>query len=160
MAKRKKKGINLIALIFVLIIIVFVIIGITKFLNKRDINNINNTTNVEQNQEKYVKVLDNGTKLNTSDKLNEDKKIEDLEIKDIQLTYKNGVTNILAIVENKSDSKIEMQEVEIHLLDENKNIIYKMTGIIESLEPGETKQLNSSITADFANVYNFEIVKK
>ena len=53
-----------------------------------------------------------------------------------------------------------MQEVEIALLDENGEVIYKIPGVIEEVEAGATVQFNTSISADFANAYNFEILKK
>ena len=72
----------------------------------------------------------------------------------------NGVTNLLANVKNTTQSDKNMQEVIIILLDENGQEIYKMPGIIEEIKAGETIQFNSSITADFANAYDFKIVKE
>lgn len=158
MAKKNKKGINLITLILILIAIVLIIVGVVKIINNKNNKVIDESKH--NNDEKYVTTLDNGVKLNTSKKVKETKKISNLELKDTQVTYKNGVTNLLATVENKSKNKIEMQEVEIELLDENKDVIYKMKGIIEELEPGESKQFSSSITADFSNVYDFRIIEK
>lgn len=159
MAKRKKEGINLMTLIIAIIIIVLVIIFIKNIIikskNKEQTNNTTQTT-----QEKYVQTLDNGTKLNTSEKLKKDKKVEDLELKNIQLTYKNGVTNLLCDIQNNSKKEVNMEDVEIVLLDENGDTIYKMRGFMEAIKPGETKQFNSSITADFSNAYDFKINKK
>lgn len=113
-----------------------------------------------EQQEKYTKILEDKTKLNTSEKLKEDKKFEELKVKDIQLTYKDGVTNLLATIENTTQTKIEMQNVEIVLLDEKGKELNKIPGIIEEVEAGKTTQLNCSVTADFSNVYNFEIRKR
>lgn len=161
MAKRKQKqGINLITLIIAIIIIALIVIFIkniiTKNKNKEQTNNTTQTTT----EEKYVQTLDNGTKLNTSEKLKEDKKVEELELKNIQLTYKNGVTNLLCDIQNNSKKEVKMEDVEIVLLDENGDTIYKMRGFMEEIQPGETKQFNSSITADFSNAYDFKINRK
>ena len=112
-----------------------------------------------EQQEKYTKILEDETKLNTSEKLKEDKKFEELKVKDIQLTYKDGVTNLLATIENTTQTKIEMQNIEIVLLDEKGEELYKIPGIIEEIEAGKTTQLNCSVTADFSNVYDFRITK-
>lgn len=164
MAKRKKRrGIRLIDIIIIIAIIIIVGIFIKnlaqKAINKENRTETNQTT-VQQNQEKNIKLLEDGTKLNTSTQLKEDKKLDNIELKDIQLTYKDGVTNLLCNVQNTSKTKIDMQKVEIVLLDEKENVIYKIPGVIESLQAGETKKFNTSVTADFSNAYNFKIVKK
>lgn len=158
--KEKERGIKL---IHIILIIVIIVIGI--FVSKKYIKNEQETEKVsekqeEQSQEKFIKLFDDGVKLNTSTKLNEDKQWEDLKIKDVQLTYRNGVTNLLCNVENISNKNLKMQDVEVSLLDENGDIIYIMTGIIEDINAGETKQFNSSVTADFSNAYDFKINKK
>lgn len=159
MARKKDNGIKLIHIIIIIAIVILVIFVSKKFIkNERETQNI--TQEQEQSQEKYVKFLEDGIKLNTSDKLKKDKKFENLKIKDVQLTYRNGVTNLLCNIENVSNENLEMQDVEISLLDENGEVIYKMIGVIEEINAGETKQFNSSVTADFSNAYDFEINKK
>lgn len=159
MAKRKNKGVNLISIIFIVAIIILVGLFFKSVITKNK-EQENNTVINETEQEKYVQILSDGTKFNISSKLKENKKIESLEFKDIQLTYKNGVTNLLCNIENLSETKTDIQNVEIILLDENENIIYKLQGVIETMDAGEVKQFNTSITADFANAYDFEINKK
>ena len=156
--KKQKKGIRVIdILIAIIILVVAIIIG--KNVISKDKNKTENNTQV-QNTEQYVTVLEDGTKLNNSNKISENKKLEGLEITDTQLTYNNGVTNLLANVKNTTQNKIEMQQVTIILLDAQGNKIYEVPGVIEAVEAGKTIQFNSSITADFANAYDFKIVKK
>lgn len=158
MAKiKRKQGINLMALIIAIIIIVLVVILIKNIASKNKSKEKTDNTTQTTTEEKYVQTLDNGTKLNISEKLNEDKKVEDLQLKNIQLTYKNGVTNLLCDIQNNSKQEVKMEDVEIVLLDENGDTIYKMRGFMEEIKPGETKQFNSSITADFSNAYDFKI---
>lgn len=162
MAKSKNKGINVITIIVILILIIITVVVTRKIIAKNNKNEqVNNVTNqIENDTEKNVKVLEDGTKLNVSSKLNENKIVGDLVIKDIQLTYKDGVTNLLCNIQNISNKKTDIQNVNIILLDEQGETIYTMQGIIEEIEAGETKQFNTSITADFANAYDFKIVKK
>ena len=158
MAKRKKKRIRRIDIIVVITIIVISIIMIKNKSNKQE--DMETSKIQTEQQEKYTKLLEDKTKLNTSEKLKEDKKFEELKVKDIQLTYKDGVTNLLATIENTTQTKIEMQNVEIVLLDEKGKELNKIPGIIEEIEAGKTTLLNCSVTADFSNVYNFEIRKR
>ena len=166
MAKSKNKGINVITIIVILILIIITVVVTRKIIAKNNKNEqVNNVTNQIENQvenetEKNVKVLEDGTKLNISSKLKENKKLDNLEIKDIQLTYKDGVTNLLATVENIKKEKISMTNVSIQLVDESGKEIYTFNGIIEETKAGETANINCSITADFANAYDFKIVKK
>lgn len=157
---RRKKGINLITLILIILVIIIAITVIVKITGKNSNKKQTNGVQNQEQEEKFVKVLENGEKLNTNSKLNENKSIEGLELSNIQLTYKDGITNLLCDVRNTSKKNIKMQEVEIVLLDEDGNTIYKMPGVIEEIEAGATKQFNTSITADFANAYDFKIVKK
>ena len=57
--------------------------------------------------ENYVEVLNDGTKLNKSNKLSETKKLDGMEITAIQLTNRNGVSRILATVTNKTNEEIK-----------------------------------------------------
>ena len=50
--------------------------------------------------------------------------------------------------------------ISIQLVDESGKEIYKFYGIIEETKAGETANINCSITADFADAYDFKIVKK
>ena len=142
----------------IIIIAIVIIIVAKKIISSKKTKEDNQIQNTETEQ--YVTVLDDGTKLNNSSKITENKKLQGLEITNTQITYNDGVTNLLANVKNTTKSNIDMQEVTIVLLDENGKELYQMPGIIEAVKAGETIQFNSSITADFANAYDFKIMKK
>lgn len=158
---KKKKGVKLIIVLIVLILVVLGI-AIVKNTNKKDLQEQNENVVQEQEQqinEENVQILEDGTKLNVSEKLKENKTLDNLEIQNIQLTYRNGVTNILADVVNNGSSDFENTKIDITLQDEEGNTLYKIRGIIEKTPAGETSKLNTSITADFANAYDFTITK-
>lgn len=164
--ERKKKNVRLIWIILIIIVAVGVIVTINLSNNKKDTKPAQQQSQVENGQqeeekpvEKYVQVLEDGTKLNISEKIKQTKKVGDLEISNIQITYQNGVTNILATVTNTSSKKSELQNVSIVLSDDEGNTIYTLRGVLEETEPNGTSQLNTSITADFANSYDFTISK-
>ena len=166
----KNKGMKMVRVIIMIIIIIIVGVLINKTNKKKnkdrqeEIDNMQSsiikTENKESAVEKYIQTMQDGTKVNISTKLKEDKNVDNLVIKNIQLKYKDGVTNLLATVENKNGQKIEKTKVIIQLMDENGKEIYKLNGIIEETEAGKTAKLNCSITADYANVYDVKIVKK
>ena len=110
--------------------------------------------------EKFVQVLEDGTKLNKSSKLNETKNVEGIEISNIQFTYKDGQTVLLADVTNNSGKAIDMTLLNIKLLDEQENEIITIGGIISPMQVGETTQLNAGMTMDYANAYDVEITLK
>lgn len=164
--ERKKRNVRLIWIILIIIVAVGVIVTINLSNNKKNTKPAQQQSQVENGQqeeekpvEKYVQVLEDGTKLNISEKIKQTKKVGDLEISNIQITYQNGVTNILATVTNTSSKKSELQNVSIVLSDDEGNTIYTLRGVLEETEPNGTSQLNTSITADFANSYDFTISK-
>ena len=111
----------------------------------------------ETNQEEYVQELEDGSKLNISEKLHEEKELGELRITNIQLREIGGITTLLADVENKSGEISESKMVEVEVIDKEGNIIITLKGVIDEMEEGETSQLNVSVTSDIANAYDFRI---
>lgn len=148
-----------------LIIVVIGIVLIGALLIAR--NSKNKNKGEEQSQqssdtatEKYVDVLGDGTKLNKSSKLSETKKLNGLEVSNIQLTHRNGMSVLLADVKNTTSVDVGLTEVTITLYDEKGNVLEKLDGLISPVKAGETVQLNCGVSADYANAYDFSIVKK
>ena len=114
---------------------------------------------VEENkvEEKYVQELPDGSKLNTSSTLNKDKKLGNLTITNIQFRETEGITKLLADVENKTDTKTEKKRVKIKVLDEKGNKLTEIRGIIAPIEAKGKTQLNMGVTTDVSNAYDFEI---
>lgn len=135
-------------IIFV-IIIALLIIGIFVFLKNNE-----KTENIEE-PEVLVQTLENGTKLNTSAKLKEIKKVGNIEISNSQLTNKDGKTTLLADVKNIGNTKIEMLELEIVFVDRNNKQVGILNGLLGTIQAGETVQLNVSSTNDYLEAYNY-----
>ena len=110
--------------------------------------------------EEYVIIADDGTKINTSEKLSETKTIDGIEITNIQLTESGNVTQLLATMTNTSDETQGGYIATLTLIDEDGNAILEMSPYIDSLEPGESTELNASATLDYANAYDFTIEKR
>lgn len=132
------------------IIIALIIIGIFVFVKNNE-----TSENIEE-PEVLVQTLEDGTKLNTSSKLKETKKIGNIEISNSQLTNKDGKTTLLADVKNVGNTKIEMLELEIVFVDRNnKQVGTLLNGLLGTIESGETVQLNVSSTNDYSEAYNY-----
>lgn len=153
--KKKEKR-----MILILIVIAVVIIGVLLIWR----NSVKNNEPLPQEEntviEKYVDVLEDGTKLNKSDKLKETKKLDNLEISNIQLTYRNGIAVVLGDVKNTGSTDVDLTAIELTLYDDKHNVLETIDGLISPVKAGETVQLNAGISADYANAYDFSIVKK
>ena len=152
MKKQEKMGLLILIVVAIAIILTLVIIS-----NRKEIHN-----EVEENKvvEEFVQVLKDGTKLNTSTKLKETKKLDNLEIGNIQLTNKNGQSVLLADVKNTGSMETQVMLINIVLLDENGTEIATVPGIISPLKVGESTQLNTSMQQDYTGIYDFRVVKK
>ena len=151
--KKKEKRMILILLVVLVIAVVIFIVSKNKTGNKESIGE-NNVV------EEFVQVLEDGTRLNTSTKLNEMKKFEGLEFGNIQLTNSNGQSVLLADVKNTTQAETGLMLVDVTLYDKNGNELGTVGGIISPLKPGESKQFNTSMTIDYANAYDFKVTKK
>jgi len=114
----KKKEKRLI-LILIAILVVVLIIGLFIKKNRNEENGVQSQQNTATD-EKFVQVLEDGTKLNKSSKLNETKNVEGIEISNIQFTYKDGQTVLLADVTNNSGKAIDMTLLNIKLNNNNR----------------------------------------
>ena len=154
MKRNERKWILVLVAITVLLIIVLIVKNSKKEVAKE------NTKQLGANTQEYVQVLEDGTKLNTSTKLKETKKLDNLEIGNIQLTNKNGQSVLLADVKNTGSMETQVMLINIVLLDENKAEIATVPGIISPLKVGESTQLNTSMQQDYTGIYDFRVVKK
>lgn len=157
MKSNEKKMILILIVVAIVIIAVLVKVRNSKTSSEVIVDNNSNQTAVTDSTEKFVEVLDDGSKLNVSDKLSETKTFQNFEISNIQLTSINGESQILADVKNTGSTKTEVTFIDIVILDKDGNEITTIGGIIGEVEGGETVQLNASATTDFANAYDFEI---
>lgn len=160
MTKQERKVILIGAGVVILaLLIVLVVNGISKKGKEEQEGTMNET--VEQNTEKYVTNLEDGTKLNNGEEFNKNKKYKNIEISDIQFTFENGRSVLLATVKNTGSTKQELEIVKLTILGDNNQIIDEIEPLMPDLEPGEEKQFNAIITgADSVNARDFKIEAK
>ena len=148
MSKKEKRGL-LILILVVAVLVTMMLISI----NSKKKTNIATGGNVE-NEENYVQVLEDGTKLNISEKMKEKKTIEGLEI-----TENNNMTQILGTVTNTLSVKQEGFIANISILNSRGEEITKMQAYIGPLEPGASQQLNAMSVFDYTNAYDYKITR-
>lgn len=155
MKEKEKRGLIILILVTIAIITTLAIITNRK---GKEVNS--DSTEEDKVVEEFVQVLEDGTKLNTSTKLSETKIVDGLKIGNIQLTMQNGQSVLLADAENDTGKDIDIMLLDIILLDKNGNELTTIAGIVGDLKAGEKQQLNSSVTSDYANAYDFRVVIK
>ena len=111
-------------------------------------------------EEEFVEVLEDGTRLNTSDKLHEKKTFEGMEITNFQLTENGNVTLLLGTITNTTGTKQGDYPVNIKVVDKNQKEIITVAAYMPPLEPGESTQLSTNATFDYANAYDFSISRR
>jgi len=156
MKKEDKKVVLILVGIAVIVVGCLCIFG---NMGKKQSDNEDNEakTSEKSNSEKYVQKLEDGSKLNVSDKLRKSKTVDGLEISNIQLKEIGGITTLLADVENKTGVATAQKIVKIEILDNSGKVLTDVQGIIDPMKVGEKVQLNVAVSADVANAYDFRI---
>lgn len=141
----KQKNIKLLIVVVVVVIaIIAIVVAVSSPKNEK---------------EEYVEELEDGTKVNTSEKLAETKTYNGLEFTNIKLSNSSSVTNLYAEVKNTTSNDMSEQLIDINILDKEGNIITTFGGTIAALKAGETTTLNAGIVSNYANAYDIEIVE-
>lgn len=121
--------------------------------------NIKKQTIIEKTEQRFT-VLSDGSKVNTSEKLKENKKFDGLNFTNISLTEKAGVTQLTGVITNTSKNEKGDYIAEIILVDRLGTELAKMETYIKKLQPQESTTLNASVIFDYSNAYNMVIKKK
>ena len=162
-SKSNQKGITLIALPLIIVGVVLLVGILLNFVFKKEDAPSNQQTvggaNQEQESNEFVYEMEDGSKLNVSEELQKTKTIGNLKVSNIQLKETNGITTLLADVENTGKEESKEKILQIQVIDKNGKEITTIRCPIDSVKPGEKVQLNTSITANIANAYDF-IVKE
>ena len=152
---KKNEKIMILVLLAILIIAIIAFVGSKKQNKENKAETANNTV-----AEEFVQVLEDGTKLNTSEQLSKTKQVGAYKFENMQLTEQGSQTVLLADVTNTGSTATELQLVDVTLLDKNGKEIVTIGGIISPLQPGAKTQFNTSMTLDYANTYDFKIELK
>lgn len=155
----KKKGNKGLLGILIIVVVIIIVVVVIVQVNKNKAKKIAQNNVANQNVEEFVENLDDGTKLNNSNKLSESKTFEGLDISGIQITAKDNQTQLLATVTNNTQETKGNYPISITILDKSGNTITVAHGYIKELKAGENTQLIAVKTFDYANAYDFTISK-
>lgn len=153
--KKDKNWWIFIGVVIVIIIVLLIFKGNMKGKNQNSTDEPTTSNNQVENE--FVKIEQDGTKVNTSNKLSEVKTIEGLEISNIRLTEKGNVTQILANIKNTTNKDVEGFYTSMTFTDKNGEIIVILGGYIPTVKANGTATLNTNSTGDFSNAYDFKV---
>ena len=155
--KIKSKGAFFVCVVAIVLIVVILVVTGREEKNNENPNGQANGNNIT---EEFVKVSEDGSKVNTSEQLKKTKIVAGLELTNISLTENGGLTQLLADAKNTTNSTIEELDIIITAIDKNGNALAEFEGSVYGLAAGQTTTLNAAITADIANAYDFTVKEK
>ena len=158
MTRDEKRWIVLLIAVLVIAIVLIVGLAIGRNIKKEKKEENNNVGQVKN--EEYVEVLEDGTKVNTSNKLKENKKFGNLEISNISIEEKENETILEADVTNIGSNNEGDYAIYLLIKDDEGKEIKKIAGYINHIGPNEKTKLRIKTSYDFANAYDFEIEKQ
>ena len=151
MKTNEKKAIAVLVSITIVVIIQYIIINNSSK---------NQTESKNQEQEETITILEDGSLLNTSSKLQETKKIEGLEISNIQLIQKQSEAILTGTITNISNEKQGNNVVAIQMLDEQGNEIIILDTYIGEIQPNKSAKFSTRANFESSKVYDFKLTKK
>lgn len=144
------RGKLLLICLIVVIVLVVIIVNVAK--KDEDVKNNSDTSEL-------ITTTEDGTKTNTSSKLNETKTYNGLEITNINITEKGGVAQITAVVTNNTGISVEEGPLTINVKDKEGNVLQKVGAYAGSMKDGESRMINASINMDISNIYDLEVTE-
>lgn len=156
MKKEEKQG------LLILIVVAILVITIIWFATRQKNKAPNEITDVAQ--EEYTKVEADGTVVNTSEKLKENKEEQGFLITNIEFKQKDGETTFTASITNKTGSNQESFLGNIVLLDKSGKEIGRIPVRLSDMQIGESidveaiiRDAGATMTEGYANAYNFKL---
>ena len=150
--KKKEKR-----MILILILVSILIVGIVWLVTRPKTNKTNASGSVAQGE--FTKVDNEGTIVNTSEKINEDREELGFSITNVKLEEKNGETIISARITNKTESNQESFFGNIVLFNKQGNEIGRIPTMVSETQKGESIDIEASITESYVNAYDFKLEK-
>ena len=108
----------------------------------------------------YSEYSEEGKKVNISSEMKKEQLVEDGVMADgFNVEYKNGYTNIMAIVKNNTNEVKGGYDIELVLFDDEGNDVGSFNTYLNKIQPGEDGYITSCIPGDLSDAYKFEIRK-
>lgn len=139
--------------IMIMILLVITVIAIIMLYNQRNPK----SKNEENVKEEMVMVQEDGSKIAISDKLQEKKRIEDIEINNISIREEGGLAKITASTTNVGKEETQEMPIKILLKDKDENIITEVGAYIGKMKKGDQRGIMASANVTIDEVYDVEI---
>ncbi len=181
MRDSEKKGIIILIVVGIVIIVALNILGINNEKetllaqgeentqgNNVELNTLasdsNNIKNPEENKDNNENTINkektNEFMISSDGKVLDTKTIEGMEISGIDLNYKNGLTDIVGNVTNKTQEEQGGIILDVGLINANGKIITKLPAYIPVLKPGESTKLKTSDIQDLTKATKIQITRQ
>lgn len=163
-------------IIISILIIIATIIVVIAFSNRTSNNNSeiinendskNNYINIYSNSENKPSIsgeenvkIENGVKINKSDKISRQRKVGIYIFDDIKLQKNSNGTVLTAKVSTTSEKKEGGKDFVINFYDKEEKLVSKMNIYVGYIKQGETINLRAESTSDLSNAYDMEIAEK
>lgn len=150
----------IIAAVF-LIVAVIAVIAIVSNSNKKTGNSSSSSKDAKN---EFVKVEEDGTRVNISSKLAEAKEFKGLKFTNIKFSESANESLLTGDVQNISNADIGVTGAVVTFLNKNgdkigetKILVVPPKKLGEPLKPGESTKFTTSVTFDYVNAYDFKI---
>lgn len=163
---------NIVIIIEIIAILVIVILCIMLFKNRKGkilkssideaVLKSELTNEILYGEEENVKYTGVNEKQNTSEKMQKEKEINGYDkvvIEKLDIVTEGVVTKLKAKVTNKGKSDSKASYVKLQILDDNAEEIAQGGIYVPNLKVGESVELNSTLTLDVANAYDYTAMK-
>lgn len=142
-------------------ILILVLITIAMLIITVIVKNNNKQQEVTPEQGSgLVKQQEDGTKQSISGKLQETKKIEDLDVSNIQIIEVNGEATITANITNDTLNTKKEFPITIKVLNKQGEVIQEVGAYVGKMQKGETRAINASVSMDISEIYDVKFEKK
>lgn len=139
-------------LIIILVAITLIVLGVSMLIK-------NNNKQEEQTNQNSQIIEQNGVKQNTSNKLKEAKKIDDLDITNIQITEENGEATITANIQNNTMQERKEFPMTIKVMNNKGEVIQEVGAYVGKMKVGETRGINASVNMNITDIYDINFQK-
>lgn len=139
--------------LIVAFIVIVLIVGIGLLI--KNSNSKPQDSNAEE--KKYYIELGENYRQNTSSKLKEKKKVNDLDVVSMGISYIDGKSKINIKIENNSSHESGELKIKVNLLNSKNEITHVLQGFISNIDVDDSTEINIIDENDLTNTYDYEI---